>query len=246
MRTPLSFLVLAFLLLSCGGDSKKTGVDNVTELTGPEPSSTVYDYILGPGDEISIAVFGQNELTRKVRVGSNGEFYYPLLGYVYVQSMGVKELRTHLTERISKYYVDPDVGITVTAAKSQKIFVLGEVRQSGVYPIELPLTVFEVVLRAGGFNDSAKKSNIILVRGTGENAEVMKLDLEAVYTKGNVEDNIYLQGGDIVYVPRSLLTTVENAMNHIRAIVRPFLDIERGVILWPTFVDVLEGEDRKN
>ena len=73
---------------------------------------------------------------------------------------------------------------------------------------------------------------------------MLKLDLEAVYTKGKTEDNIYVQGGDIVYVPKSLLTTVENAMGHIRNIVRPFLDIERGVILWPTFVDVLEGEDR--
>ncbi len=249
IRLPLYFLLSALLLLNlnCGGNSKTTGAEGVTELTGPEPSSsTVYDYILGPGDEISISVFGQGELTGKVQVGPDGEFYYPLLGYLYVEGMGVKELRSFLTEKISKYYVDPDVGITVTGARSQKVFVLGEVRQSGVYPLEIPVTVFEVVLRAGGFNDRAKRSNIILVRGTGENAEIMKLDLQAVYTEGNAKDNIYVQGGDIIYVPKSVLTTVENAMTHIRTIVRPFLDIERGVIWWPTFIDVLDGEeDRK-
>jgi protein involved in polysaccharide export with SLBB domain len=239
-----SFLVV-HLLGGCGGKSRTVGAENggqVNELVSPP---VLQEFVIGAGDQISVQVFGHHEFDRKVNVSPTGEIYYPLLGYLNIEGMTAKELRVFLTEKISKYYVDPEVGISIVAVKSQKIFILGEVRQPGVYPLEFPITTFELVLRAGGFNDRAKKSNILLLRGTGEEAVVHKLDLERVYQKGDHEDNIYVQGGDIVYVPQNILTNIEDFIGHMTTFMRPFLDIERGVILWPTFVDVLEGEDTR-
>jgi len=221
------------------------GVEDGTGVNELMTPPVIKDFIIGPADEISISVFGHRELDKKVRVGPNGEFYYPLVGYVNVEGMTSKEMRSFLTDKISKYYVDPDVGISIVGVRSQKIFILGEVRQPGVYPIEYPLSAFEVVLRAGGFNERAKKSSIMLVRGTGEEVEVRKLDLEKVYKEGSSEDNIYVEGGDIIYVPQNIMTNVEEFVGHLTLFMRPLIDVERGVILWPTFIDVLEGQDTK-
>jgi polysaccharide export outer membrane protein len=233
------------VLVGCGGKSQDTRVDGGDGLEELTSGPVIQDFVIGPGDQISISVFGQRELDRKVRVEGTGEIYYPLVGYITIEGMTSKELRTFLTEKISKYYVDPEVGISIIGIRSNKIFVLGSVTAPGVYPIDYPVTVFEVVLRAGGFNDRSKKSSILLIRGAEGEGEVFKLDLEKVYKKGDKEDDMYVQGGDIIYVPENFLTNAEDFAGHISRLVRPFLDIERGVILWPTFVDVLEGQDSR-
>ncbi len=239
-----AYVFLSILLMvNCGGKSKSVGIEEgaggINELMTPP---VIRDYIIGPEDEISISVFGHRELEMTVSVEPSGDFYYPLLGYLDVEGMSSKELRSFLTERLSKYYVDPHVGISVVGARSQKIFVLGEVQQPGIYPLPYPLTAFEIVLRAGGFNDRAKKSSIMLVRGLGAEAEVRKLDLESVYKEGSFEDNIYLQGGDIIYVPQNILTNMEDFLTHLSIFMRPLIDTERAVILWPQFIDVIEGD----
>jgi polysaccharide export outer membrane protein len=250
----LVLLVSALLAAGCGGRSKSAGVGDamgdapgagsVTEVL--EPAPVIRDFILGPGDELSVEVFGHKELTRKVRLGPSGDFYYPFLGYVDAGGMTVRELRTFLTEGISRYYVDPQVGITATALRSQKIFVLGAVTRPGVFPLEQPVTAFEVILRAGGFNDRANRSSIMLVRSLDSPApEVRRLDLEQVYKEGEFEDNVYLQGGDILYVPENFLTNVEDFVQHINVLTRPLLDIEREVILWPDFIDIIQTGERQ-
>lgn len=240
---PLCLGLIALVMVGCGGKSQDTSVDGGDGLEELTSGPIIQDFVIGVGDEVSISVFGQRELDRKVRVEPTGEIYYPLIGYVNIEGMTSKELRGFLTEKISKYYVDPEVGISIVGVRSNKIFVLGSVTAPGVYPLEYPLTVFEVVLRAGGFNERSKKSSILLIRGGEEEGEVFKLDLEKVYKKGDKRDDMYVQGGDIIYVPDSFLTDAEDFAGHISRLVRPFLDIERGVILWPTFVDVLEGQD---
>jgi len=241
-RIRLCLVVAALVLAGCGGKNQETRVDGGDSYDELASGPVIRDFVIGPGDEVSISVFGQRELDRKVRVSPIGEIYYPLLGYLTVDGMTSKELRTFLTEKISKYYVDPEVGISIVGVRSNKIFVLGAVSQPGVYPLEYPITAFEVVLRAGGFNDQAKKSNILLIREGGDEGEVFKLDLEKVYKKGDKEDDIYVQGGDIIYVPESFLADAEDFANHVSRLIRPFLDVERSVILWPTFTDVLEGQ----
>ncbi len=238
-------LLLLLLLAGCGGNSKNTGVEDIGQPPGLTDSTApiIRDFILGPGDEIGIGVFGHKELDKRVRVEPNGEFYYPLIGYLNVEGMTSKELRSVITEKISKYYVDPDVGVSIVASRSQKIFILGEVHQSGVFPLEQPTTIFEAVLKAGGFNSRAKKSSIMLVRYVNGKSEVRKLDLEKVYKEGEYSNNIYLQGGDIIYVPSNVVTNIEDFVDDLSVMMRPFLDIERGVILWPTFVDVLQGQN---
>jgi protein involved in polysaccharide export with SLBB domain len=241
-----SFLLLALLLsVGCGGQSRSVTADNEMMGTGLMPPPVFNDFVLGPSDELSIEVFGHKELDRKVRVGPNGEFYYPFLGYVHAEGMTVKELRAYMSDGISKFYVDPEIGISAVGLRSQKIFILGAVTNPGIYPLEQPVTAFEVVLRAGGFNDRAKRSSIMLVRSNGAEPEIHKLDLEQIYEEGIFTDNPYLQGGDILYVPENLLTNIEDFVQHLTVFMRPLLDVERGVILWPEFIDTLQGEARR-
>jgi len=241
----LSCSVLSLLLfVNCGGKAKRIDLENEEDSTLFMTTPELTDFIVGPGDQISIEVFGHPELDRKVQIEQNGEFYYPLLGDMDVEGLSVKELRSFLAEKISRYYVDPDVNVTVVGIQSQKIFVLGEVRTPGVYPLQYPVSAFEIVLRAGGFNERAKKSSIVLVRETEEGTRAVKLDLEKVYKDGEPDENIYVRGGDIIYVPQSILTNMEDFLQHMAVFMRPLIDTERSVILWPTFVDVLEGESR--
>jgi len=239
------FLFFSLLIfLNCGGNAKRIDLENEEDSAVFTTAPVLKDFIVGPGDQLTIEVFGHHELDRKIQIEQSGEIYYPLLGYMNVDGLSVKELRALLTEKISRYYVDPDVNVSVAGVQSQKVFVLGEVHNPGVYPLQYPVTAFEVALRAGGFNDRAKESSIILVRETDEGTRVVKLNLEKVYRDGEANDNIYLQGGDILYVPRNIVTNLEGFIQHLSIFMRPFLDTERGVILWPTFTGVLQGESK--
>ncbi len=241
----LSLLSLSLLIsLNCGGNAKRIDLENEGDSAVFKTVPVLKDFIVGPGDQLTVEVFGHHELDRKIQIEQSGEIYYPLLGYMNVDGLSVKELRSLLTEKISRYYVAPDVNVSVAGVQSQKVFVLGEVHNPGVYPLQYPVTAFEVALRAGGFNDRAKKSSIMLVRETDEGTRVVKLNLEKVYRDGEANDNIYLQGGDILYVPQNVVTNLEGFIQHVSIFMRPFLDTERGVILWPTFADVLEGNSK--
>jgi polysaccharide export outer membrane protein len=189
----------------------------------------ISDLILGPGDEIEILVYRNDDLNRTIKVLPPGRYYYPLVGEIQTMGIGVFQLRNEIAEKLSKYIKDPQVSISIKSIASHKFFVLGEVNQPGIFPLDTVPTALQAITAAGGANADAKLKSVMLVRGDSNKPEIRKLNLEAALKDGDFRDNVLLQPGDLLYVPTAPIVNVARFSSRIRAIIRPVADVERMV-----------------
>jgi polysaccharide export outer membrane protein len=121
------------------------------------------------------------------------------------------------------------VTVNLVSYRSQKIIVLGEVNDPGVYPYDHHITVLEAVGLAGGITVRGKKQSVVVLRGMDlRHPEVIIANLgEAL--QGEAAENIALSGGDVVYVPTSLVAKVDDVFEHIDTIVSPIVKLEWGI-----------------
>jgi polysaccharide export outer membrane protein len=165
-------------------------------------------YLIGPGDVLQITVWDHPELTIPAgsfrnpadsgqQVGEDGYLFYPFVGLIKVAGMNVAALRDVLTERLGKYIQDPQLDVRVVAYRSKRIYVVGEVRDPGVLPLDdLPVTIADAISLSGGLTPEAHKSGVNVSRG----GEVYEIDLKALYDHADSSQNLLLQHGDIVNV----------------------------------------------
>ena len=148
-------------------------------------------YRVGPGDILSIIVFGEEDLSLKqARVGTNGVISFPLLGELKVNNFTLKELEGELVTRLKDGYLKKPV-VTISVLKYRFYYVNGEVRNPGGYDFLDGLTVQKAITLAGGFTERASKDKISLER-----------EMEPGKTK-NVDLNEAVNPGDVITVDES-------------------------------------------
>ena len=109
------------------------------------------------------------------------------------------------------------ITVPSVSATRGRIFVLGEIENPGVLSPRPGLTVLDAIARAGGLNDRATGSTVNLIRGRGEDAELFKIPYNSIVRRGNMEWNVYLQPGDVIYVSRSTYDQVTEIFRDIWA-----------------------------
>ncbi|HDH97038.1 MAG TPA: hypothetical protein ENF73_04860 [Proteobacteria bacterium] len=162
------------------------------------------DYTIGPADVIKITVFNEPELSRTVRVAADGTISFPLLGNVEVAGLTPTALEEKLEKLLGeRYLVEPQVWVEILEYNSQKVYVLGAVKEPGYYELRGPTTLLEVISRAGGITSDAGKAIVITSKDTGGEAKVRVINREKLLVEGEVSLDVRLSGGDVVYVPRA-------------------------------------------
>src|SRR5215469_9809649 len=107
--------------------------------------------LLGPGDSVTVQVYGQPDMTSTVYVGNDGTIHIPLAGAIQVAGVTPVEA----AERVAKalhdggYFVNPQVTLTLNNSRSERVAVLGEVRNPGSYAIDPSTSVIDLVAAAG-------------------------------------------------------------------------------------------------
>ncbi len=196
---------------------------------------------LGYGDEVTVAVWRNDDLKTSARVDENGEIALPLVGEVKAGGRTVAELRKELARVYGKYVVDPQVTVSVSTLRSQTAIVLGEVKTQGVVSVDHDMNLFEAIARSGGFTDNAGKSMVVLLRPEGDRprAYILDMRLGTSVGQGVVGFNRYLEGGDILFVPKSTWATVEEFMGHMTSALNAVINAERFVIFMPQLRDAV-------
>jgi len=165
-------------------------------------------YVLGIGDVLQITVWDHPELTSPAgsfrdaesagqQIGDDGYLYYPYVGMVKAAGMNVAALRDVLTDRLSTYIQDPQLDVRVVGFRSKRVYVVGEVNNPGVLPLDdVPLTIADAISLSGGLTEDAYKSGVNVSR----DGKVHEIDLKALYDHADSSQNLMLKHGDIVNV----------------------------------------------
>ncbi|MEW6416553.1 MAG: polysaccharide biosynthesis/export family protein [Nitrospirota bacterium] len=188
----------------------------------------ITEFILGPGDKVEISVYRHDDLKRTIQIDTSGKITYPLVGDIQASGLSIFQLRDRVREKLSKYIVDPDVSVGVMAVQSQKVVVLGEVKNPGLFSLEAPMNALEAISRAGGPTSDAKQGNVLLIRGGVKNPELITLDIGSILSGHDMAQNVYLQNGDIIYVPATFIANVSRFFEHLSKIISPIVSMEAG------------------
>ena len=213
---------------------------NIIKKVGTKTPSS---FFLGSGDEIIIRVWRNDDLNREVQIDPSGNIYLPLVGEIHTTGLTISQLREEITERLSKYLVDPHVDVNVSSLKSQKVHVLGEVKSPGTFSLETNTMAWEAISKAGGFTTDANKKKVLLVRTKERTAAVTALNIRDMLKKGEISQDMYLKNGDIIYVTPTFIANLTRFMTQFNNIINPFVNLERGIVLYPDAMDVLKGKD---
>lgn len=162
------------------------------------------DYLVGPGDVLSISVYDNEDLTTKVRVSSSGTIVMPLLGQVEVQGATVNAITDKITRSLANgYLVNPQVNIFVEEYRSKKVVVLGNVRTPGLIELSGPTNFLELVSKAGGLEKDAGDTATIQRKKDGAASTVIVIDLLALIEKGDLTQNMQIVDGDTVFISKA-------------------------------------------
>lgn len=159
------------------------------------------EYILQPGDVISISVVEHPEFSGRHKIRPDGRVNYPVIGEIEVASLTCAQLVKIMQGKLSSYVNNPVVSISIEDYYSNKIYIIGAVHQAGQFQIYEPIDVLKAVAMCGGLNNpKAKIIKIIRADGTTVSVDVKKL----WGTEGKRDTKQFvLYPGDTMYVPES-------------------------------------------
>ena len=170
----------------------------------PDLKTVMRSATLGSGDVVEVRVYRQKELSGLFRVGSDGRFTYPMVGSVEAGGLTPSALASTLTSKLRDGFLrNPQVSVFVKEFNSKKVFVLGEVRKPGTFRYEDKMTIVQAITLAGGLKTLAAKDRLILTRVI--QGEEKKFEVPFKEISQGRTSNVFLQPGDIVFVPESWL-----------------------------------------
>jgi polysaccharide biosynthesis/export protein len=207
---PASLFVFSMYLLVFGianlNAQAKTEYARNTVISTPGTQDTQApvgdDYIIGVDDVLSIFVWKEPDFSvKELFVRPDGKISLPLVNDIQAGGLNTKQLRQDITEKLKDYVESPYVTVMVARIQSRSIAVVGQVSKPGTYQLSTPISVLELLARAGGVTEFAKSKDIKVVRK--ENGKLLQYAFnykDAIQGK-NLKQNIQLQVGDVVLVP---------------------------------------------
>ena len=165
------------------------------------------DYIIGPGDKISIQVFGKEKDELELTVNREGQIIFPAHGPFTVSGLSFNEMKRLLTARIKEKVIGVDVVVGIASLRSMRVFVLGDAHKPGPYTLSSLSSITHAIFAAGGISDIGSLRNIQLKRA---GKLVTTLDLYDLLIKGDSRSDVLLQSGDVIFIaPKGNTISVE-------------------------------------
>jgi len=197
---------------------RQTGAGYLGTFEEQVPSSS--RVTLEPGDEIEVKFYYTPELDITQMVRPDGKIALQLIGELEVQGKTPAELRKELLRLYGPHLKNPEVAVIVRSLLNRRVYVGGQVVTPGVIEMPAETDVLEAIMQAGGFIlPEAKVENIIVIRHRDNQRYAYSVNL-APALKGDGSQPFYLQPQDIVYVPRTKITMVNQWVDqHINKLI---------------------------
>jgi polysaccharide export outer membrane protein len=200
-RSFSKYLFLAFLTLLVLWQTPGQNREGSAETTIKQSVLPDLDYRIGPEDVLSISVWRNEDLTMDVPVRPDGMISFPLIDDIMAEGLTTLELRDLITEKLKEYVTVLDVTVIVSQINSYKVFILGEVRNPGVYEIRSNTTLLQLIAMAGGLSEFASPNKLIVLRTDEKKQErKIKVKLKEAMNGSDMTQNLLLQPMDTVIV----------------------------------------------
>lgn len=160
----------------------------------PVPS----DYVIGPGDNIRVQLFGNQNQTFTLLVSRDGTINFPKLGPITTTGLRFDELQTMLEERVGKEMIGTTASVTLGRLRSIRVFVLGDVSRPGSYTLSSLSTMTHALFVSGGVSTVGSLRRVQLKR---QGQVIQTLDLYRFLLSGDSSNDVRLQPGDVIFVP---------------------------------------------
>ncbi len=190
---------LCLLMAGCADTTKVTSVKEGAKATAPE-------YRIGPGDTLNIYVFNQPELTINVQVRPDGLISTPLVENMSAAGKTPSQLGRDIEGVLGEYVRSPKVNVIVTnfvGTYGDQIRVVGQAAHPQALAYRNGMTLLDVMITVGGLGEFASGNRAHIVRRDGDKQLEIKVRLDDLINKGDIDANVPMLPGDVLIIPQS-------------------------------------------
>jgi protein involved in polysaccharide export with SLBB domain len=173
------------------------------------------DYVVGPGDRLSVQLFGNQNRTLRLTVGRDGRISFPELGPINVGGRSFESVAAELEQRVERQMIGVRASVSMGDMRSIRVFVMGEANRPGSYTVSGLSTISSALYAAGGIKPIGSLRDIQLKR---QGAVVRRFDLYDLLLRGDTGDDTKLLPGDVIFIPPVLATVAVDGEVHRPAI----------------------------
>jgi polysaccharide biosynthesis/export protein len=156
------------------------------------------DYVVGPGDEILVQLYGSQNRNLRLRVGADGIINFPELGPISVVGQLFTSVQQSIESRVQRQMIGVRASVSMGETRALSVFVVGDVKRPGTYTVSGLSTITSALFAAGGIKQIGSMRNVLLRR---HGALVRRLDLYDLLIHGDTTDDSKLLTGDTVFIP---------------------------------------------
>ncbi len=156
------------------------------------------DYVVGPGDELNVQLYGSTNRTSRLKVGNDGTISFPQLGPISVGGRSFEAVRSDIESRVSQQMIGVRASVAMGQTRFIRVFVLGEANLPGSYTVSGLGTMTTALFASGGVKPIGSLRNIQLKR---QGTVVRTLDLYDLLQNGDTSNDAKLLPGDVIHIP---------------------------------------------
>ncbi len=156
------------------------------------------DYLIGPGDEIRLQVWGSFDAEQSLIVNRHGQINLPKVGVINLAGVRAGDLESALRNKIGRVFTNFSLNATLGRLRSIQVYVVGQARQPGTYTVSSLSTLINALFEVGGPSNNGSMRNIQLKR---DGRMVGKMDLYDFIARGDRSGDVPLQPGDVIVIP---------------------------------------------
>jgi polysaccharide biosynthesis/export protein len=177
---------------------------------GPQLRQRYPRYAVRAGDVLEVSFAPATEFNQTVAVEPDGYAAFREIGELYVHNKTLPELRQELQAAYSVILYEPVITVVLKDFEKPHFTVGGHVARPGKYDLRADTTASEAVAVAGGVTEKARHSEVLLFRRVSDDwVEVLRIDLKAMLSKGQLGEDVHLRPGDMLYVPQNRLSKLK-------------------------------------
>lgn len=197
----LAYSALALSTLTLGGCAMMS-----KPAAQPQVAAPNNDYLIGPGDNLSIVVWRNPEVSQSVPVRPDGKITTPLVEDLQAAGKTSSELARDVEKALAKFIQQPVVTVIVTGFVgnfSEQIRVIGAAARPQALPYRRNISLMDVLIAVGGVTEFASGNRATIIRTVDGKQQTLKVRLDDLVKDGDISANTYMYPGDVLVIPES-------------------------------------------